>query len=95
MSQSDYIEYKKRAIELKEQKKLQKKIDTLEKDYQAEAIKIIDYENKILVLDSKVQDNNNKINGLYENAKNKKNSFRSYDARMWERYFTDRYSQKK
>jgi len=79
----------------KEQKKLQQKINDLEKDYQAQGVKIVDYENRILVLDSKIQDNNNKINDLYENAKNKKNSFRSYDARMWERYFTDRYSEKK
>lgn len=86
----------KRTIKFyeKEQSKLQKKIDSLENNYKIQENNIVNYQNKIIDLDSKISDNNKKIKDLYENANRKKNSFKHYDARMWERYFTDRYSKK-
>ena len=43
----------------------------------------------------KIDKNNKKLENLDKYEKDKKNSFRSYDADMWERYFADRYATKK
>jgi len=65
----------------KSEKELDKKIDTFNVGIKKihEAVKL----------------NNIKIDKLKENGKIQIDNFKSYDARMWERYFTDRYAKDK
>jgi hypothetical protein len=45
----------------------------------------------LIKIDSNIATNNQKIDILKNNTNEKINSFKSYDARMWEKFFTDRY----
>jgi len=56
--------------------------------------KIDQLNSKIQVLDSSISNNNVKIDKLKQNEKNQIDKFQHYDAGMWEKYFTDRYSKK-
>lgn len=54
--------------------------------------KIVQYEDLLVKIDSSISVNNKKIDNLKKSTNEKINSFKSYDARMWEKYFTDRYA---
>jgi peptidoglycan hydrolase CwlO-like protein len=53
--------------------------------------KIVEYEKILVKIDSNISRNNKKIDILKNNTNEKINSFKSYDADMWEKFFTDRY----
>ena len=65
----------------KSEKALDKKIDTFN-------LQIKNIHEAIII-------NNTKIEKLKRDEKIQIDKFKSYDARMWERYFTDRYSKKR
>ena len=64
----------------KSEKALDKKIDT--------------FNSEIKNVHEAVNINNTKIENLKRDEKIQIDKFKSYDADMWERYFTDRYSKK-
>ena len=53
--------------------------------------KLIEYEKTLVKIDASILINNKKIDNLKLGTNEKINSFKSYDARMWEKFFTDRY----
>ena len=53
--------------------------------------KIAEYEKMLIKIDSNISRNNQNIDILKNKTNEKINSFKSYDAVMWERYFADRY----
>lgn len=53
--------------------------------------KIAEYEKMLIKIDSNISRNNKNIDILKNKTNEKINSFKSYDAVMWERYFADRY----
>lgn len=53
--------------------------------------KIAEYEKMLIKIDSNISRNNDNIDILKNKTNEKINSFKSYDAVMWERYFADRY----
>lgn len=55
--------------------------------------KIVKYEDLLVKIDSSISVNNKKIDNLKKSTNEKINSFKSYDARMWEKYFADRYAE--
>ena len=56
--------------------------------------KIDGFKSVITQIDKDITINNTKIDNLKKYEKDTKDSFRSYDADMWERYFADRYADK-
>lgn len=56
--------------------------------------KIDGFKSVITKIDKDITINNTKIDNLKKYEKNTKDSFRTYDADMWERYFADRYTDK-
>lgn len=56
--------------------------------------KIDGFKSEIKQIDKDITINNTKIDNLKKYEKDTKDSFRTYDADMWERYFTDRYAGK-
>ena len=71
------------------------KIESDIKKYQLENKRILEkqkkYENDIKKIDSNISRNNKNIDILKNKYNEKINDFKSYDARMWEKFFTDRY----
>lgn len=71
------------------------KIQSDIKKYQSEnkliLEKIKEYEKDIVKIDSNISRNNKNIDILKNKYNEKINDFKSYDARMWEKFFTDRY----
>jgi peptidoglycan hydrolase CwlO-like protein len=57
--------------------------------------KIDGFQNQISKIDDRIDENNQKIDKIRKDGKDKITRFKHYDARMWERYFTERYKQKK
>lgn len=53
--------------------------------------KLADYEKILVKIDTNISINNKKIDKLKLETNEKINSFKSYDARMWEKFFADRY----
>lgn len=53
--------------------------------------KIVEYEKMLTKIDSNISRNNENIDILKNKTNEKINSFKSYDAVMWEKYFADRY----
>ena len=53
--------------------------------------KLIDYENILIKIDTNISINNKKIDKIKTQTNEKINSFKSYDARMWEDFFAERY----
>lgn len=51
------------------------------------------YKNNFAVINDNIENNNSKIDKLIKDGKNKKDAFVSFDANMFERYFTDRYKE--
>ena len=83
-------------------KYLQKKIEDLQvtvddayKNNRKLQNKIEGFNDSISKIDKAINDNNKKIDKLKEDEKNKLDNFKSYDAGMWERYFAERYKDKK
>ena len=73
---------------------LKKDVDKIHKHYDSLELKIDTFKRQINTIHKSVDANNSKIETLKQYEKDKKNSFKSYTARMWEQYFTDRYSKK-
>jgi Skp family chaperone for outer membrane proteins len=71
------------------------KIQSDIKKYQSEnkklSEKILAYEKMLVKIDSSISVNEQKIDKLKISTNEKINSFKSYDAIMWEKFFTDRY----
>ena len=55
--------------------------------------KISVYEKLLVKIDSSISINEKKIDKLKISTNEKINSFKSYDAVMWEKFFADRYSE--
>jgi peptidoglycan hydrolase CwlO-like protein len=71
------------------------KIQSDIKKYQSEnkliLEKIKEYEKDIVKIDSNISRNNKNIDILKNKYNEKINNFKSHDARMWEKFFADRY----
>jgi septal ring factor EnvC (AmiA/AmiB activator) len=71
------------------------KIEASIKKYQSEnkllLEKIKEHEEAIVKIDSNIGINNQDIDKLKNKTNEKINSFKHYDARMWEQYFANRY----
>lgn len=74
---------------------LKEGIEKINKENEIIDKKIDSLKTNVDTIHKKININNKKLENLDKYEKDKKNSFRSYDADMWERYFTDRYSTKK
>jgi peptidoglycan hydrolase CwlO-like protein len=74
---------------------IESEIKKLRKENEEYQKKIEDFQVKILSIDDKIDENNQIIEKIRKDGKVKINRFKHYDARMWERYFTERYKQKK
>jgi peptidoglycan hydrolase CwlO-like protein len=88
-NQIDKINYIKKEIV-----KSQSVVDSLYKKNKGLDEKINQLNSKIDGLDNSISANNNKIDKLKQNEKSKIDNFKRYDAGMWEKYFTNRYSKK-
>lgn len=69
-------------------------IDSIYKKNEGLNKKIDQLNSKIEVLDNSIGANNIKIDKLKRDEKIQIDKFKHYDAGMWEKYFTDRYSKK-
>jgi uncharacterized protein YlxW (UPF0749 family) len=76
----------------KEVKKIENEIKQYEEQNKKLSEKIIQYEALLTKIDSSISVNDKKIDNLKINTNEKINSFKSYDVRMWEKYFADRYA---
>jgi peptidoglycan hydrolase CwlO-like protein len=92
MSSSNQLE--KVSYIKSEMKKNQSIIDSIYKKNKDLDKKIENFNSKLEVLDNSINANNSKIDKLKKDEKNKVDSFKHYNASMWEKYFTDRYSKK-
>jgi len=88
-NQIDKINYIKKEIV-----KSQSIVDSLYKKNKGLDEKIDKLNFKIQTLDNNINTNNDKIDKLKQNEKSKIDSFKCYNASMFEKYFTDRYSKK-
>lgn len=88
-SQDIKIDYIKKEIS-----NLKKDVDNIYKAEKALDKKIDSFNYQIEKVHKAVNINNKKIDNLKKYEKDKIDSFNSYNARMWEKYFTDRYSKK-
>lgn len=77
---------------LKEEvKSIKSEIESYKKENEKLNQKLIEYEKILVEIDTNISINNKKIDILKNNYNEKINNFKSYDARMWEKFFTDRY----
>jgi preprotein translocase subunit SecF len=74
-----------------EVKEIKSDIEKYEKENKKLNEKLVEYQNILIKIDSNIATNNQKIDILKNNTNEKINSFKSYDARMWEKFFADRY----
>ena len=74
--------------------KLKEDVDEIYKTEKALDKKIDTFNMQIKNIHKAVNINNTKIENLKRDEKIEIDKFKSYDANMWERYFTDRYSKK-
>lgn len=88
-NQIDKINYIKKEIT-----KSQSVVDSLYKKNKGLDEKINQLNSKIESLDNSIIANNKKIDKLKQNEKIQIDNFKHYNASMWEKYFTDRYSKK-
>ena len=75
--------------------KLKEDVDEIYKTEKALDKKIDTFNMQIKNIHKAVNINNTKIENLKRDEKIEIDKFKSYDANMWERYFTDRYSKKR
>jgi DNA anti-recombination protein RmuC len=73
---------------------LKQDVNKIYKHYDALGSKIDTFNREINTIHKSVDANNTKIENLKKYEKVQIDKFKSYDARMWEQYFTDRYSKK-
>jgi len=57
--------------------------------------KMIGFENQIIEIDKKIENNDKKIDIIIKDGKSKKDSFRNYNATMYEVFFTERYKERR
>lgn len=57
--------------------------------------KVESYKDNFSAVERNINNNNIKIDRLIKDGKDKKDNFVSYNANMWERYFTDRYEERR
>lgn len=88
-NQLDKVNYIK-----KEMKKNQSIIDSIYKKNKDLDKKIQIFNSKLQILDNSISTNNDKIDKLKQNEKTQIDNFKHYNASMWEKYFTNRYSKK-
>jgi uncharacterized protein YoxC len=73
---------------------IQENVDGIYKENEKIDKKIDGFKSVITQIDKDITINNTKIDNLKKYEKDTKDSFRTYDADMWERYFADRYADK-
>jgi hypothetical protein len=73
---------------------IQENVDGIYKENEKIDKKIDGFKSVITQIDKDITINNTKIDNLKKYEKDTKDSFRTYDADMWERYFADRYANK-
>jgi uncharacterized coiled-coil DUF342 family protein len=73
---------------------IQENVDGIYKENEKIDKKIDGFKSVIIQIDKSITKNNTKIDNLKQYEKDTKDSFNTYDANMWERYFADRYSNK-
>jgi peptidoglycan hydrolase CwlO-like protein len=93
------VSFFKSGAEAQKVNYIKKEITTLKNDVNQiyESGKVLDkkinkFNDEIENVHQAITINNTKIDNLKKDEKIKINQFKSYDARMWERYFADRYS---
>ena len=89
-NESIKVNYIKKEIE-----DLKNDIDDIYKSEKALDKKIDTFNLRIKNIHEAIKINNTKIDNLKEYEKTQIDKFKSYDARMWEKYFTDRYAKKR
>ena len=77
---------------IKETKRINSQLERFKEENKRISEKIAIYENMLVKIDSNISINESKIDKLKISTNEKINSFKSYDARMWEKFFADRYS---
>lgn len=75
----------------KEFKSLKLEIQSYKDENKKLTKKLVEYEKILVKIDTNISKNNKKIDNLKTQTNEKINSFKSYDARMWEKFFADRY----
>lgn len=75
----------------KEFKSLKLEIQSYKDENKKLTKKLAEYEKILVKIDTNISKNNKKIDNLKTQTNEKINSFKSYDARMWEKFFADRY----
>ncbi len=75
-------------------KKLNQEVSNIYRSYDSVGFKIDGFKKEIKDIEILIESNNRKIDNLKKYEQDQKNSFKSYDARMWEQYFTDRYKKR-
>lgn len=73
---------------------IQENVDGIYKENEKIDKKIDGFKSVITQIDKDITINNTKIDNLKKYEKDTKDSFRTYDTDMWERYFADRYADK-
>jgi seryl-tRNA synthetase len=76
----------------KEIQSIKDEVKDIYKSEEAMGHKIDTFNLRIKGIDEEVEINNTKIDNLKKNEKIQIDNFKSYDASMWEQYFTDRYT---
>ncbi len=96
-----YFVYKDYSMS-KKLEKIEKEIEQIDVDVKKIDLsnakidgKIDLYKNSFNLIDEKINNNNSKIDKIIKDGKDKKSSFVSYDANMFERYFTERYKERR
>ena len=75
----------------KEFKNLKSEIQSYKDENKKLTEKLVEYEKILVKIDTNISRNNKKIDILKSSTNEKINSFKSYDAVMWEKFFADRY----
>lgn len=75
----------------KEFQNLKSEIKSYKDDNKKLSEKLVEYEKILVKIDTNISINNKKIDILKSSTNEKINNFKSYDARMWEKFFADRY----
>jgi peptidoglycan hydrolase CwlO-like protein len=88
-NQTQKVNYIKKEINA-----LKGDVENIYKSERALGKKIDTFNLQISNLHQSIKINNSKIDNLKKYEKAEIDKFKSYDARMWERYFTERYSKK-
>jgi predicted nucleic acid-binding Zn-ribbon protein len=77
---------------IREVNRINSQIKTYQDENKKLSEKIVVYEKLLIKIDSSISVNESKIDKLKTSTNEKINSFKSYDAIMWEKFFAERYS---